>query len=70
MKSIVVTYPDFQKLPKGLKQMLVASESFFFDQMKTGAVPDRGNGKLTAPRWSNGLEWLRSQPPLHRNWRN
>jgi hypothetical protein len=30
-KSIMVTYPDFQALPKGVKQMLLASESHFFD---------------------------------------
>jgi hypothetical protein len=30
MKSIVTTYPDFQMLPKGVKQLLVASETFFF----------------------------------------
>jgi hypothetical protein len=34
MKSIVTTYPDFQLLPKGLKQMLVASETFFFQNVK------------------------------------
>jgi len=30
-KSIMVTYPGFQRLPKGVKQMLLASESHFFD---------------------------------------
>lgn len=30
MKSIVVTYPSFQALPKGLKMLLVESEGFFF----------------------------------------
>ena len=30
-KSIMVTYPGFQTLPKGVKQMLLASESHFFD---------------------------------------
>jgi hypothetical protein len=30
MKSIIVTDPDFQSLPKGIKRLLVASESFFF----------------------------------------
>lgn len=32
MKSIVCTYPDFRELPKGLKQMLVLSETLFFDE--------------------------------------
>jgi hypothetical protein len=35
MKSIMVTYPGFQCLPKGLKQMLVESESFFFEEETT-----------------------------------
>jgi hypothetical protein len=30
MKSIITTYPDFQSLPKGVRRMLVVSESFFF----------------------------------------
>jgi hypothetical protein len=32
MKSIVVTYPDYQSLPKGIKRLLVASESHFFEE--------------------------------------
>jgi hypothetical protein len=32
MKSILVTYPNFRLLPKGLKQLLLASESFFFEE--------------------------------------
>ena len=38
MKSIVTTYPDFQMLPKGVKRMLVASESFFFQDIKPLAL--------------------------------
>ena len=34
MKSIMMTYPGFQALPKGIKQLLLASESFFFDEPK------------------------------------
>jgi hypothetical protein len=34
-KSILVTYPDFQSLPKGIKRMLVTSESVFFRDAKT-----------------------------------
>jgi hypothetical protein len=34
VKSIVVTYPDFQTLPKGVKKMLVASEEFFFGEAR------------------------------------
>jgi len=69
MKSIMVTYPDFRKLPKGLKQLLVASESFFFDEMTTAAPvvrvilqPAAGSslssqrlvmGSLLHPSWKN-----------------
>jgi hypothetical protein len=35
MKSIVVTYPNFQSLPKGIKRMLVTSESVFFRNART-----------------------------------
>jgi hypothetical protein len=34
MKSIITTYPDFRFLPKGIKRMLVASESLFFREAK------------------------------------
>jgi hypothetical protein len=37
MRSIAVTYPDFRLLPKGLKSMLLLSESLFFEEAK--AVP-------------------------------
>lgn len=38
LKSIVCTYPGFRTLPKGLKQMLVASENIFFSEV-SGAAP-------------------------------
>jgi hypothetical protein len=34
MNSITTTYPDFQSLPKGIKRMLVVSESLFFEDAK------------------------------------
>jgi len=34
MKSIVTTYPGFQSLPRGIKQLLVISESAFFDEAR------------------------------------
>jgi hypothetical protein len=30
MRTIILTYPGFQSLPKGIKQMLVTSENLFF----------------------------------------
>jgi hypothetical protein len=38
MKSIIWTYPGFQTLPRGIKQMLVASESDFFSAAKPAAA--------------------------------
>jgi hypothetical protein len=34
MKSIITTYPDFQSLPRGIKKMLLASENFFFGEVR------------------------------------
>lgn len=31
IKSIMSTYPGFQELPKGVRKMLLVSESYFFD---------------------------------------
>jgi hypothetical protein len=38
MKSVTTTYPKFHALPKGVKQMLLVSESFFFDEARP--LPD------------------------------
>jgi len=67
MKSIMVTYPDFRLLPKGLKQLLLASETFFFEEAmpppcprdkKQSLVLNGGNermamGSLLHPAWKN-----------------
>ncbi|MGH7941570.1 MAG: hypothetical protein ACREE6_14400 [Limisphaerales bacterium] len=42
LKSIVCTYPDFRMLPKGLKQMLVASESLFFNEVSAAPAAAMG----------------------------
>jgi len=34
LKSIITTYPDFRSLPKEIKKLLVASESFFFGETR------------------------------------
>jgi hypothetical protein len=44
-KSIVCTYPDFRGLPKGLKQMLVATENLFFSEVKSPAAQAGGLSK-------------------------
>jgi hypothetical protein len=67
MKSIMVTYPNFRLLPKGLKQLLLASESFFFEEAilpprrreeKQSFMPNQGKeciakGSLSHPAWRN-----------------
>ena len=41
-KSIVCTYPDFRELPRGVKQMLVASEDWFFGEVQTSFLKRDG----------------------------
>ncbi len=41
MRTIILTYPGYQSLPRGIKQMLVASENFYFDEI--GAVAAKTN---------------------------
>ena len=49
LKSIVCTYPDFRMLPKGLKQMLVASENLFFNEV-TGPAPQSAGRNVNSNR--------------------
>jgi hypothetical protein len=67
MKSIMVTYRDFQALPKGLKQMLLASESFFFDETNVHVADSRLEKQALAALIGGRLG---PQPPLHPSWRN
>jgi hypothetical protein len=50
LKSIVCTYPDFRTLPKGLKQMLVASENIFFNEV-TGPAPQSASRDVNSDRF-------------------
>jgi hypothetical protein len=69
MKSIMMTYPNFQALPKGLKQMLLASESFFFDE--AAGTPDaERDRKQTMPVFSMSNGRLVAGPLLQSSWRN
>jgi len=52
MKSIITTYPDFRSLPKGIKKMLVASESFFYGETKS-PMQKLGNSEVTTGSISN-----------------
>lgn len=69
MKSIMVTYPDFQSLPKGLKQMLLASETFFFDETKLHPNESR-NDVQTLAILDHIARLQGTQLPFHHSWRN
>jgi hypothetical protein len=67
MKSIVTTYPGFHALPRGLKQMLVTSESLFFDEARpelpqqTSLKPRQSFRRLRAETFGNGIRGLAGQ---------
>jgi len=66
MKPIMVIYPGFQTLPKGLKQLLVESESFFFEEETTFF---RRNPKRVAALLTNN-EFRAVRQPLSKSWKN
>ena len=66
MKPFMVVYPGFQTLPKGLKRLLVESESFFFeeetaffrrDPKRVAAIltssDSRSVGQVVSKSWKN-----------------
>jgi hypothetical protein len=66
MKPIMIVYPGFQMLPKGLKQLLVESESFFFEEETTFFRRDR------KPAASPGVDGFRLavEQRLSKTWIN
>lgn len=38
MRTILLTYPGYRSLPKGIKQLLVATEDFYFDESGSAAA--------------------------------
>jgi len=70
MKSIMLTYPGFQTLPRGLKQMLIASESDFFTTARP--APRVVNRRVTVPLPTsrsrpNAANWPESNYPTWKN---
>jgi hypothetical protein len=65
MKPIMIVYPGFQTLPKGLKQLLVESESFFFEEETTFFRRDPKS--VTSLRVNNHLVGGRQ---LSKSWKN
>jgi hypothetical protein len=66
MKPIMIVYPGFQALPKGLKQLLVESESFFFEEETTFF---RRDPKRVASLLTNSGARSVGQP-LSKSWKN
>lgn len=67
MKSILVTYPDFRSLPKGIKRLLVTSESLFFDAANATPKPRAGRETITSDsKDAGGRTWAAPDwTPLH-----
>jgi hypothetical protein len=51
MNATILNYPGFQTLPKGAKQMLVASETYFFDQPASYREEQKGVTNATFAPW-------------------
>ncbi len=47
MRSIMMTYPGFQSLPRGIRKMLLVSETFFFVEARRPSRECR-DGLVTA----------------------
>ncbi|HLX97046.1 MAG TPA: hypothetical protein VKU37_15000 [Verrucomicrobiae bacterium] len=59
MRTIILTYPGYQSLPRGIKQMLVASENFYFDEIGTvAASANRNQPKAAKTAQFNGVTSL------------
>jgi hypothetical protein len=68
----MMTYPGFQALPRGVKRMLLESESFFFGEART-RTEQPAPGRLTirislAPKRQSGP--TRPMPASGEAWRN
>jgi hypothetical protein len=64
IKSIVVTYPDYQSLPKGVKRMLVTSESLFFRDARTAPMKRRDGTRMVNPALAVREELIRERAPF------
>ena len=64
MKMIMTSYPGFQDLPKGIRKMLLVSESFFFDEMQRSGTLASGAATVS-PVSSNEDAEARLCAPWH-----
>ena len=68
LNSIAATYPGFQALPKGVKQLLLVSESVFFEDARPGHHPAGGHHDVPLSALhltSAGGQYEAAQPTAH-----
>jgi len=71
LKSIMMTYPGFQTLPRGIKKLLLVSESFFFREAATLRSMHPGNARhLPSPRGGPETWFFRGLPSFGGAWKN
>jgi len=63
----MMTYPGYQRLPKGIKQMLVESESFFFEEQTTFI---RRDGKRAFPAVNGNTRPFTTGRGVSNSWKN
>ncbi len=62
MRTIMMTYPGFQSLPRGVRRMLLASETFFFEEAQMRSRECREG--LVTPKEPLGLIGDGCWPPV------
>ncbi|MFO1477818.1 MAG: hypothetical protein U1F98_14375 [Verrucomicrobiota bacterium] len=69
MKSIMMTYPGFQRLPREIKKLLLVSESYFFGEITRPKPTSRGS--LPSSQANTGVSALYQRLTGARDaWRN
>jgi hypothetical protein len=54
LRSIAFSYPGFQSLPRGIKQMLVVTETFLFGEDNDHSAADRSLAQLNVTYGPSG----------------
>jgi len=63
INTITAAYPGFQALPKGVKQMLLLSESLFFEEARPEPLP---SARPRPPAAGRSFSLAQMIPPLPR----
>lgn len=64
LNSIAATYHGFQALPKSVKQMLLVSESVFFDEARPGHPADGHDVPVEVLHMNSAGEYYESARPV------